>query len=201
MHSGLAWSIMICCSKEMQLVATAGKPVFRALLYRCLECEKHSVGWEFPPGTPAWMNAVQRHMSQLRDEVFAVAYGGPIPAPPTVDAPRLRPDLKAEDDELQRRATATRKHFVFVECTTDEHGTRRTSPVPFDSRREAEDDITDAYSADNPQHVTPLAPGEVFLKRLGPDEWDVSGSLVGDGVIQSVKIVSPEDDEQLRLIP
>jgi hypothetical protein len=82
-----------------------------------------------------------------------------------------------------------------------EHGTRRTAPAAFNSRKEAEDDIIDAYSVDNPNHVTPNAPGEVFLKRIGPNEWDVSGPLVGEGVIQRVKIISPEDHEQLRLIP
>jgi hypothetical protein len=192
---------MICCEREMQLVATAGRPQFRALLFRCLECEKHSVGWEFPPGTPAWMNAVQRHMLKLKREVIAAAYAGPPPISPPSDVPALFRDLGQEAEELQRWATATRQHLVFIECTTDEHGTLRTAPTAFDTRKEAEDDIIDAYSVDNPNHVTPAAPGEVFVKRIGPDEWDVSGPLVGEGVIQRVKIISPEDHEQLRLIP
>jgi hypothetical protein len=192
---------MICCEREMQLVATAGRPEFRALLFHCLDCEKHSVGWEFPPGTPAWMNAVQRHMLKLKREVIAAAYAGPTPIFASADVPALVRDLRQEEEELQRLATETRQHLVVIECTTDEHGTRRTVPTAFNSRKEAEDDIVDAYSVDNPQHVTPAAPGDVSLKRIGPDEWDVSGPLVGEGVIQRVKIISPQEHEQLRLIP
>ncbi len=146
------------------------------------------------------MNAVQRHMQKLRREVIAAAYAGPPPISPPADMPALVRDL-GQEEELQRRATATRQHLVVIECTTDEHGTRRAAPTAFNSRKEAEDDIIDAYSVDNPQHVTPAAPGEVSLMRIGPDEWDVSGPLIGEGVIQRVRIISPEDHEQLRLIP
>ena len=76
----------------------------------------------------------------------------------------------------------------------------QNGPGSFPSRAAARRWIADTYRNDHPLHVTPSAPGEVDLRRVSEDTFEVSGTWVGpEPILLTIAPLRSSNRRVLRL--